>query len=198
MKQNSASLLALDALTIEAAPEPARRFLQEARDRMGFVPNMYSLMANSPGLLETYIRGQALFRQGSGFSPAEQEVVLLTVSRENQCDYCMAAHSVIADAVSKVPPEVTEAIREDRNIAEPRLAALGAFTRSMLRSRGFAKRADLDAFLAAGFTERHVLEVILAIAVKTISNYANHLFGTPLDHQFAGHEWRRAGVTAEE
>jgi AhpD family alkylhydroperoxidase len=61
---------------------------------------MYAVMANSPGLLETYATGYAAFREASGFTPAEQEVVLLTVSHENGCEYCVAAHSFLADQVS--------------------------------------------------------------------------------------------------
>lgn len=117
-------------------------------------------------------------------------MIFLTISRENECGYCIAAHSFIADMVSKVPPEVTEAIRDSRAVADPRLAALSAFTRAMVQGRGFPKRANLDAFLGAGFTERHVLEVILAIAVKTMSNYANHLLSTALDEKFRTRAWR--------
>jgi alkylhydroperoxidase family enzyme len=45
--------------------------------------------------------------------------------------------------------------------------------------RGHAGDAAVDAFLAAGFTRRNVLEVVTIIATKTISNYTNHLTRTP-------------------
>ena len=175
----------------DADPE-ARRVLEKAEAQVGFIPNMYAGMANSPGLLETYLDGYTRFRKDSGFSPAEQEVVFLTISRANGCDYCMAAHSTLADKMSKVPPEVTEAIREGREIPDPKLAALSAFTERMLATRGLPTKADVAAFLDAGYGERQVLEIILAIAVKTISNYANHLFHTPIDEMFAGREWKEA------
>ena len=149
-------------------------------------------MVNSPGLLETYLDGYARFRKDSGFTPAEQEVVFLTLSRDNGCDYCMAAHSTIAEKMSKVPRQVTEAIREGRQIPDPKLAALSAFTDKMFTSRGLPSKADVRAFLDAGYEERHVLEIILALAVKTLSNYSNHLFHTPLDQGFAERAWKRA------
>jgi len=52
------------------------------------------------------------------------------------------------------------------------------------------ERADVDAFLTAGFKEQDVLAILLAISVKTISNYSNHLFDTPVDDIFQGHAWQ--------
>lgn len=163
--------------------------LREARAKLGFVPNMYGVMANSPGLLDTYVHGYDRFRTLSGFTPAEQEVVLLTISRENGCTYCVAAHSFIADKMSGVPETVTNAIRDGKPIPDARLAALHEFTRTLVVKRGLPDKADVAAFLGAGYSERLILEVVLAIAVKTLSNYSNHLFHTPVDEAFAGRAW---------
>jgi len=172
----------------DAGPE-ALEVLQKAQRQVGFIPNMYARMVNSPGLLETYLDGYARFREHSGFTPAEQEVVFLTISRANGCDYCMAAHSMIADSMSKVPVEVTDAIRNDQPIPDPRLSALHRFTRHLLDSRGRPDQAEAAAFLTAGYSEVQILEIVLAIAVKTLSNWSNHLFHTPVDEMFAGRTW---------
>jgi len=172
----------------DAGPE-ALEVLQKAQKQVGFIPNMYALMVNSPGLLETYLDGYARFREHSGFTPAEQEVVFLTISRENSCDYCMAAHSMIADTMSKVPSEITEAIRDDTAILDVRMAALHHFTRHLFNSRGRPDPAEAEAFQGAGYSEAQILEIVLAIAVKTLSNYSNHLFHTPVDEMFAGRIW---------
>lgn len=184
--------LPLAPKTLENADPAAKAVLQKAKAQVGFIPNMYAGMAHSPGLLETYLDGYARFRQGSGFTPAEQEVVFLVISRTNGCDYCVAAHSMIADQMSMVPPEVTEAIRSGRPIADLKLAALARFAETMVSSRGLPTKADVAAFVAAGYQERQVLEVILAIAVKTLSNYYNHVGHTPLDQMFAGRAWSKA------
>lgn len=182
--------LTLPPVAIANAAPNAKPLLEDAQRRLGFVPNMYANMANSPGLLETYMGGYAKFRQDSGFTPAEQEVVFLTISRENGCHYCVAAHSMIADAISKVPMEVTDAIRDGAPISDSRLAALNRFAKAMVQSRGMPDRREVEAFLKAGFSERQVLEIVLAIAVKTLSNYTNHLLHTPIDEKFASRKWR--------
>lgn len=181
--------MTLAAQTIDSAPNGARQILEGAKTRMGMVPNMYGRMANLSGLLTTYAHGYEAFRAQGGFTPAEQEVVLLVISRENGCEYCVGAHSMIADKMSKVPPQALEAVRTGKAIVDPKLAALAAFTQAMVEKRGNPSPADAAAFLKAGFTEQHILAVILAISVKTISNYANHVFHTPLDAPFSAYAW---------
>lgn len=172
----------------DAEPDADAR-LAATEKAMGVVPNMYARMANSPGLLATYLDGYDRFRRESGFSPAEQEVVFLTISRHFECEYCMAAHGTIADTRSKVPAEVTDALREDRPVGEPRSAAVAAMTRSLLETQGRPSDDDVERFRDAGFTDRQVLELVLAISVKLLSNWSNHLFDTPVDDMFAGRTW---------
>jgi uncharacterized peroxidase-related enzyme len=180
--------LDLPARTVDD-PDPAvAAVLSEAKAQSGMVPNMYANMANVPGLLETYLTGYHAFRAGSGFSPAEQETVLLAVSRANGCTYCVAAHSAVAD-MAKVPAEITEALRDGRPLPDERLDALASFAVAMVETRGLPTRVQTEAFLGAGYTETDVLQVLLAIAVKTISNYTNHLFHTPVDPAFAHRAW---------
>lgn len=184
--------LTLEAVTPENATAEAKQVLEKAKASVGFIPNMYTGMANAPGVLDTYLHGYALFRKESGLSPAEQEVIFLTISRENACHYCVAAHSMMADNMSEVPPEVTTAIREGRTIPDDRLRALSEFTREMFVTRGRPSKTSADSFLSAGFSERHMLEVVLALAVKTLSNYSNHLFDTEVDSMFDGYTWQPA------
>jgi uncharacterized peroxidase-related enzyme len=182
--------LTLTPKTLDDANPEARALLENAKAQVGFIPNMYARMANSPGLFATYLDGYTRFRQQSGFTPVEQEVVFLTISRENGCEYCMGAHSVIADAMSRVPTAVTDALRDGAPIPDVKLAALNQFVRIMVVERGLPSRAEVDRFFSAGYSERHILEIVLAIAVKTLSNYANHLFHTPLDEVFAARAWK--------
>ena len=175
--------------TLETADPRAKPLLAKAKAEVGFIPNMYAGMANSPGLLQTYFEGSAAFRTHSGFTPAEQEVVLLTISRENGCDYCMAAHSMIAEKVSKVPADVLGAVRSGATIADSKLAALSTFTSHMFTTRGRPTTANMKAFLHAGYTEAQVLEIVLALAVKTLSNYTNHVNNPKVDDAFAGYAW---------
>ncbi len=188
---NHARLRTLGPLTVDEAPAGSRELLESTSARLGMVPNMYAVMANSPSLLDTYLSGYEKFRRGSGFSPTEQEVAFLTISRFHSCTYCVGVHSAVAD-LSRVPTEITDALRAGGPVADAKLAALVEFTETMLASRGRPSPEQLNAFVSAGYTERHALEIILAIAVKTISNYTNHLFDTPLDPQFAHRSWTPA------
>ena len=180
--------LTLPAQTLETAPDSGRKILEKAKAQIGFIPNMYANMVNSPGLLDTYLDGYARFRAESGFTPTEQEVVFLVVSRANGCNYCTAAHSMIADKMSKVPADVLQALRAGMPIADPKLAALARFTQVMFDTRGRPTTAETQKFLAAGYGERQALEIVLAMAVKTLSNYANHLFHTQVDDMFAAYK----------
>lgn len=179
----------LPYLTPENADARARVVLEDALAQVGFIPNMYAAMVNSPGVLETYLKGYSLFRKESGFSSQEQEIIFLVISRESACHYCMAAHSMLAEKMSGVSAEDLRAVRAGAAPPGPRLGALANFVQVMVRSRGLPAREDVAAFLSAGFTERQVLEIILAIAVKTLSNYTNHFFQTPVDEMFTGHAW---------
>ena len=120
--------------------------------------------------------------------------MFLTISRENRCHYCVAGHSFLADKKSGVPPAVTDAIRDGRPVPDAKLRALSEFTRTLMAKRGWLDRAEVDALLAAGYTERHILEIILAVGVKTLSNWVNHVFNTPVDDMFAARQW--GGSTA--
>lgn len=186
--------ITLDAVTADDAAPAAREVLEQARRGLGFVPNMYGAMANNPALLGAYTAGYAWFREHSGLTPAEQEVVFLTVSREHGCDYCMAAHSFIAEKMSAVPADVLKAVRTGGAIPDARLAALSRFTATMVGTRGMPSDDDARAFLAAGYDEQAMLAVIAGIGVKIFSNFANHLFGTEVDGVFAGHAWAAAAA----
>jgi uncharacterized peroxidase-related enzyme len=166
--------------------------LKAAQAGMGMVPNMYAAMVNLPALLDTYNHGYAKFRAEAGFTPVEQEVVFLAISRFNGCHYCVAAHSFVGDMMSKVPTEVTDAIRDGHPVPDAKLEALRAFAHQMTESRGNPSPEQAKVFLAAGYTNEHILGIILAISVKVISNYTNHIFHTELDPGFAGRAWQPA------
>ena len=177
-------LLDITLKTIDTAPAESAEMLRTAKARVGFVPNMYGHMANDPAILGGYMRSYDAFRETGGFTPPEQEVVFLTISRINGCSYCMAAHSMIADRMSGVPADCLEALRNGTELSDPRLDAVARFTAAMVEARGNPGRNAVDAFLAAGFNQQNVLAVVLAIACKTYSNMVNHLAGTQLDAPF--------------
>ncbi len=173
--------------TPETAPEDSRPILDEARRGLGFVPNLLGALAEAPATLKAYVTLSDILAKSS-FTATEREVVLIATSVRNDCTYCVAAHSAIA-GMHKVSADVIAAVRDARPIPDARLEALRRFAETVVDKRGWATEDDVQAFLAAGFGRQQVLEVILGVAFKTISNYTNHLVDTPLDEAFAGQAW---------
>ena len=181
-------LHSLHAIDPASANGAQKEILDKAVKQVGFLPNMYANMANAPAVLSTYLHGYALFRGESGLKPAEQEVVFLAVSQVNGCKYCTAAHSMIAEKMSGVPAAVLQAIRAGTPIPDAKLAVLYATTAAMVQSHGQPGPATVKSFLDAGYKEADLLYIVLAIAVKTLSNFSNHLFATPVDERFAAYK----------
>lgn len=183
-----AYLQSLAPVRTDHAQGTQKEVLQTALRQVGFIPNMYANMANAPAVLSTYLHGYALFRSESGLSAVEQEVVFLAISQANECRYCTAAHSMIADKRAGVSGPVLAAIRAGDPIPDARLAALHALTTELVHTSGRPHPGRVQECLAAGFSERQVLYIILAIAVKTLSNYTNHALGTEVDAVFAAYQ----------
>lgn len=175
---------------LDTAPAGAKETLAAASKAYGFVPNLLAVMAEAPALLKGYRSLNGIFEETS-FSPTERQIVLLTTSYENGCDYCVAAHSVIA-GMQQVPDDVVQAIRDNKPIADHKLEALRRFVTAIVKSRGWPSATDTSAFHEAGYTRRHALEVVLGVGMKMLSNYTNHIADTPLDQAFAGARWSKA------
>lgn len=171
--------------------QKAIEILENTRKGLGFVPNMYERMAKNTALLDAYTYSYASFRANSGFNPIEQEVIFLSVAYENDCEYCVAAHSFVGDKMTMVPTDVTDAIREGRQIPDLKLRALSKLTRILTSSRGLAPESEIKEFIKAGYSEVDVLGIIAGIGIKTMSNYSNHNTKPTLDEVFKGREWSK-------
>lgn len=177
------------------APSGARAILEGTHKALGFVPNLYGLLAGSPATLEAYTTLARIQEKSGAFDETERQVLFLSISAHNGCEYCVAAHSTIA-GMKKVPADVVQALRDGAPLPTPRLEALRTFATRLVEARGWVSPAELSAFRAAGYDERAVLEVILAVAFKTISNWANHVAGTPLDAAFQPQAWKAVALAS--
>ncbi len=166
----------------DSAPDDSKGVLTAMHNKFGFDLNLFGKLATSSKALKAYTGVNEIFARSS-FSPLEQQVVLLSVSHYNGCNYCLAAH-VTGSLAGGLQEEVIRAAAQGGEINDPKLEALRQFTRQMVDQRGDLKKGELETFLAAGYTSENALEVITGIALKTISNYANHLMETPLDEPF--------------
>lgn len=172
----------------KSAPEDARKLLEKAEENYGFVPNLLGVFAEAPAALEAYMTLMGIFDKSS-FSETEKQVVFLTVSGENECGYCMAAHSALAKNTG-MDDDTLEALREGNPLPDEKLDALSSFAAEVVTTNGNPSDDSVSSFLDAGYKNQQVLEVILGVAIKTLSNYTNHVAETPLDDAFEGTKWR--------
>lgn len=179
-----------------SVPEAARPMFDKAKAETGRVANIYRYMAESPELLGAYQHLRDLFFKTS-FTRVEQELIQLVISFEHECKYCMAVHSMRAK-MAKADEDTIAALRAGTPLADARLEALRRFTRKMVEQRGWMSDADIDGFLAAGYTRQNVLEVVLGVGMKVLTNYSNHLFEAPLDEPLKPMAWSKPKSQAAE
>ncbi|MFA6832543.1 MAG: carboxymuconolactone decarboxylase family protein [Bacteroidaceae bacterium] len=175
--------------TIESAPEASKSLLESAKKQNGMISNLFGIMAEAPGLLEGYMQLHRLFDESS-FDDEEKTVIWQTLNVENDCHYCVPAHTAIANMMH-VDPALTEALRNQQPMPTKKLQVLQDTTLLLARNRGRLTDAETEAFYAVGYTQRQLLEVVLGLAQKVMSNYTNHLANTPLDKAFESFAWKK-------
>ncbi|MBV1909746.1 MAG: carboxymuconolactone decarboxylase family protein [Kangiellaceae bacterium] len=174
--------MAFTLYEIEDAPAPASKELEKSKAAFGFVPNLHKVLAASPQTLEGYKALHTLF-QASSFNNTELTVVWQTFNYYHQCHYCLPAHTGIAHMM-KVETTLIEALHNGEVLQDKKLATLQATAKAIVDQRGVLSAEQLDDFKAVGYGEQQLLEIILGLAQKTISNFANHLANTPVDEPF--------------
>jgi len=166
--------------TMPEASRPANEFYVE---NFGFLPNLAAVMSDSPALLMSYFNTQQAIKEFSVLTPTEINVVQLAISRENECRYCAAGHTLVGKVYYQTPDDVMAAIIGEKAIEDAKLEALREFALSVYEDRGRVSDEQLRAFFDAGYTRQHALDVVASIAAKVMSNYTNQLAGTELDVQ---------------
>lgn len=175
--------------TLESAPAESQDLLQNSIKAFGRLPGLHKVMAESPQLLEGYQQLHKLFQETS-FDAEELTVVWQTINVEHACHYCVPAHTGIANMMN-VDPALTEALRNEEAMPTAKLQALHDTTLAMVRNRGNVSEADMNAFFAAGYQPKQLLEITLGLAQKVMSNYVNHLAQTPVDEVFERFAWEK-------
>lgn len=173
--------------TIESAPERSQPTLKAVNGALGFLPNLYGILAVSPLSAESYFQLVKLLEH-SAFTKGEQEVIALIVSVENNCAYCVAVHSFLARNYT-IDEDTINALRNNKVGQDKKLEALADFTRAIIHERGNAGDVMIKKLFAAGYANQHAIEVIQIVAATTLSNYTNRLVNTPLDSAFAKDVW---------
>ena len=178
--------------TVETAPEESKASLENSIKAFGMLPNLHGVLASSPETLEGYKKLHELF-SNSSFDAEELTVVWQTINVENACHYCVPAHTAIANMM-KVDPALSEALRNGTAMPNEKLQVLRDTTLKMMNTKGHLSQEDLNTFYGQGYGEQQVLEIILGLAQKTISNYTNHIANTAIDEPFQSFAWEKETV----
>lgn len=165
-----------------SAPAESRPLLENSIKAFGMVPNLHGVMAEAPTALASYQFLHDQFLQTS-FNADEKTVVWQTINVEHECHYCIPAHSAIAKSM-KVDMSLNEALRNRETMPTEKLQVLHETTLTLVRNRGILSEVELQRFLEAGYNHQQLLEIIVGIAQKVMSNYTNHLARTPVDAPF--------------
>lgn len=144
---------------------------------LGMVPNLYATLAHSEHALASYL---ALQNAKSSITGKAREVVNLVVSQVNACEYCLAAHTVIGGMVGFTPEQILE-IRGGSARFDARLDALAKLVKNIVSERGHADPARVEAFFAAGWTKENLIDAIVVIGDKTVTNYLHGTTQVPVD-----------------
>ena len=173
----------------QTAPDGAKPLLDNSVKAFGMIPNLHGIMAASPQLLEGYQKLHQLAQETS-FNKEELTVVWQTINVEHQCHYCVPAHTAIAHMMD-VNGDLIDSLRNETPIADSKLEQLRQTTLAVLRNRGVISQTELDGFFSAGYAQQQLLDIILIMAQKVMSNYVNHLADTPVDEPFQKFAWNK-------
>jgi AhpD family alkylhydroperoxidase len=149
----------------------------QLKGKLGMVPNLYATLAHSENALGSYLAFQ---NAKSSVIGKAREVVNLVVSEVNGCEYCLAAHTVIGGMVGFTPEQILE-VRSGRASFDAKLDALAKLTRNIALNRGHADQMLVEAFFAAGWTKENLVDAIVAIGDKTVTNYLHATTRVPVD-----------------
>lgn len=166
----------------ETASEDVKARVEHAAKANGFLPNLVGVLANAPAAIAFY-QDIGKLNATTSLTPAEREVVQIISAKINSCHFCLAGHSKIATWKKLLSENNISAAREADASAfdDEKLAALATFTVAVLTRKGAISSAELNAFLAAGYNEQQAVEVVVGLALATLSNFTNNLARTELN-----------------
>jgi uncharacterized peroxidase-related enzyme len=165
--------------SIEAAPAASQPLLQAVKKQLGVVPNLFRLVSTSPAALEGYLGLNAALSKGALEAPTRERIAL-AVAQINGCDYCLSAHSYLGKNLAKLSDSEIAANR-DGGSTDPKADAAVRFAVKLVKNRGHVAEDDLRAVRLAGYTDAQLIEIVLHVALNTLTNYVNEVAKTEID-----------------
>jgi uncharacterized peroxidase-related enzyme len=165
--------------SIETSPAASRPSLEAVKKQLGSVPNLFRIVGNSPAGLEGYLGLNGALGKGT-LDVRTRQRLAVHVAELNGCDYCLSAHTFLGKNVAKLADEELAANRDGAS-TDPKAAAALAFAGKVVRARGHVDAADVAAVKAAGYDDAQVVEILLHVALNTLTNYVNTALATEVD-----------------
>jgi len=175
--------------TIQTAPEAART-LAATEKKLGYLPVAVARLAESPLLLDGFLKLTAMF-EATSLDPLARETLIMTIATRYGCHLCVAMHTAKLHGLD-ADPALVAALRDGKPLPDARLQAMRDFTHTVIDTTGAVPDETLRDFIAAGFTRRQALEVVLGIGTYTMSTFANRLIRAPLDEPLSPFAWAPA------
>ncbi len=172
--------------TAAQTPAATLPLLAAVQKQLGVVPNLMKLVGNSPAALEGYLSLNGALSKGSiGIKTSER--IALAISEINACSYCLSAHSYLAKNFAKLDDAEIEENRNGKS-SDPKANAAVLFAASVANKRGHVADAEVQAVKAAGFSDAEVVEIVLHVALTTLTNYVNEVALTEIDFPLVEHK----------
>ena len=165
--------------SIEASPAAARPLLHAVEKQLGVVPNLFRVVGNSPAALEGYLGLNGALGKGE-LEAATRERIALAVAEVNGCDYCLSAHTYLGKNLAKLSDAEIAAYRDGISTDSKADAAV-RFAVKLVKARGHVSDIDVQAVKKAGYNDAQVIEIVLHVALNTLTNYVNEVAKTEID-----------------
>jgi uncharacterized peroxidase-related enzyme len=167
--------------TREEVSENNQAIFDNLKGALGFVPNLYAYYAKNDTALADYL---ALQNRKSTLKAKEKEIINLVTSQINGCRYCQSAHTALGKMNGFSEEQILE-IRSSSAAFDAKFDALAQFTKSVVENKGNASQAAKDTFFAAGYSEANMIDVVMVVGDRVISNYIHNLTGFVIDFPLA-------------
>ena len=165
--------------SIETSPAASQPLLQAVKKQLGVVPNLFRLVGNSPAALEGYLGLNGALAKGALEAPTRERIAL-AVAEINGCNYCLSAHSYLGKNLAKLSDAEMAANRHGHSADMKADAAVG-FAVKLVNARGHVSDADIKAVKDAGYNDAQLIEIVLHVALNTLTNYVNEVAKTEID-----------------
>ena len=167
----------------EQTPAASLPLLDAVNQQLGIVPNLMKVLGNSPAALAGYLSLSGALGKGT-LGAKTGERIALAVAELNGCNYCLAAHGYLASTLAKLDAVEIDANRRGGS-GDPKAAAAVRFASHVVTSRGHTSDAEVTAVKGAGFSDAEVIEIVLHVALNTLTSYVNEVAKTEIDFPIA-------------